>query len=181
MILAIEPKTYKYIDKVAKGNKKVYGFIAQQIKEVIPEAISIQNDYIPNIMLLADYDNEIITLPSQPTKVIIKLNDKIKCYGNDNIGVDVEIIEIIDELTFKIRHNNQNKDYKYTDNKIFVSGTEVDDFHTISKEYIFTLNVCATQELHRRIEAQKVIIQSQDERIKELETKLEKLINYIYQ
>ena len=179
MILAIEPKTYKYIDKVAKGNKKVYGFIAQQIKEVIPEAISIQNDYIPNIMLLADYDNEIITLPSQPTKVIIKLNDKIRCYGNDNIGVDVEIIEIIDELTFKIRHNNQNKDYKYTDNKIFVSGTEVDDFHTISKEYIFTLNVCATQELHRRIEAQKVIIQSQEDRIKELETKVERLLNYI--
>ena len=69
----------------------------------------------------------------------------------------------------------------YTDNKIFVSGTEVDDFHTISKEYIFTLNVCATQELHRRIEAQKVIIQSQEERIKELETKLEKLMNYIWQ
>ena len=33
----------------------------------------------------------------------------------------------------------------------FVYGTEVNDFHTISKEYIFTLNFCATQELHRRI------------------------------
>ncbi len=60
MILAIEPKTYKYIDKLAKGNKKVYGFITQQIKEVLPDAVSIQRDYIPNIMLLADYDNEII-------------------------------------------------------------------------------------------------------------------------
>ena len=60
----------------------------------------------------------------------------------------------------------------YTDNKIFVSGTEVDDFHTISKEYIFTLNVCATQELHRRII-------SQEERIKESELKVERLLNYI--
>ena len=32
MILVIEPKTYKNIDKVAKGDKKVYGFIAQQIR-----------------------------------------------------------------------------------------------------------------------------------------------------
>jgi hypothetical protein len=32
-ILAIEPKTYKYIDKVAKGDKKVYGFITQQINK----------------------------------------------------------------------------------------------------------------------------------------------------
>ena len=56
----------------------------------------------------------------------------------------------------------------YSDNKIFVSGTEVDDFHTISKEYIFMLNVCATQELHRRMEAQ-------DKHIKELEDKVDKL------
>jgi hypothetical protein len=60
----------------------------------------------------------------------------------------------------------------YNHNKIFVSGTEVNDFHTISKEYIFTLNVCATQELHRRIEAQNVII-------KELQEKVERLLNNI--
>jgi len=173
MILAIEPKTYKYIDKVAKGNKKVYGFIAQQIKEVLPEAVSLQSSYIPNIMLMGDYDNEIITLTSQPTKVIIKLNDKIKCYDKDDNDIDVKVVEIIDELTFKITHEGtRSKDFKYTENKIFVCGTEVDDFHTISKEYIFTLNVCATQELHRRIK-------SQDERIKELETKMTQILNYI--
>jgi hypothetical protein len=170
MILAIEPKTYKYIDKVLKGDKKVYGFIAQQIREVIPEAISIQKSYIPNIMLLADYDNNIITLPLQPTKIIIKENDKIKCYDKDNKEINVEVDEIIDDVTFRIK----TLETPYTDNKIFVSGTEIDDFHTVDKSYIFTLNVCATQELHRKI-------LSQEERIKELETKLEKLINYIYQ
>ena len=71
------------------------------------------------------------------------------------------------------------KPLEYTHDKIYIHGTEVEDFHTLSKEYIFTLNVCATQELHRRIEAQKVIIQSQDERIKELEEKVERLLNYI--
>ena len=205
MILAIEPKTYKYIDKVAKGDKKVYGFIAQQIKQVLPDAIGIEPEYIPNIMLLADYDNDIITLPSQPVKVVIKLNDKIRCYDKDNKHIDIIVIEIIDELTFKIKFNDNTPSQvglpikakepinnsslpegsgspegpsniditdspKYTDNKIFVSGTEVDDFHTISKEYIFTLNVCATQELHRRII-------SQEERIKELEEKVERLLS----
>ena len=61
----------------------------------------------------------------------------------------------------------------------------------LDKTYIFTLNVCATQELHRRIEAHNVIIKSQDERINsqgvhilsqnerinELETKVERLLN----
>jgi len=90
MILGIEPKTYKYVDKVAKGDKKVYGFIAQQIREVLPDAVSLQKEYIPNIMLLADYDNDIIKIPTQPTKVIIKLNDKIKCYDKDNKCRNVE-------------------------------------------------------------------------------------------
>jgi hypothetical protein len=169
MILAIEPKTYKYIDKIEKGDKKVYGFIAQQIREVIPEATNIQKSYIPNIMLLADYDNHIVTLPSQPN-YIIKQNDKIKCYDKDDKEVFIEVEEVIDELTFKIKE----LETKYTDNKIFIHGTEIDDFHTLDKNYIFTLNVCATQELHRKIK-------SQEARIKELETKIEQLINYIYQ
>ena len=124
-------------------------------------------------MLLANYNNNIITLPLQPTKVIIKQNDKIKCYGYDNNIIIIDVIDIIDELTFKI-----NK-LKYNDNKIFIYGTEVYDFHTLDKTYIFTLNVCATQELHRRIETQNVIIKSQNDRIIELEDKITRILNYI--
>ena len=175
MILAIKPKIYKYIDKNENDNNKVYGFIAQQVNEVIPEATSLRKTYIPNIMLLADYNNGIITLASQPTKVIIKNDDKIKCYDKDNKDIYIDVKEVINELTFKIK--DAEKEYTYT--KIFVYGTQVNDFHTLDKNYIFTLNVCATQELHRRIEEQKVVIQSQEERIKELEAKVERLLNYL--
>jgi len=170
-ILSIEPKTYKYVDKLEKGDKKVYGFIAQQIKEVIPEAITIENSYIPNIYSVAHYNSNVITLSSQPTKVVIKVNDKIKCYDKDNKELLIEVIEVIDGLTFRI------KEIEYTDTKIFVYGTFVDDFHTLDKTYIFTLNVCATQELHRRIEAQSVLLKSQDDRIKDLETKVATLMS----
>ena len=170
-ILSIEPKTYKYVDKFERGDKKVYGFIAQQIRDVIPEAISIQTSYIPNIYLVADYNNYIITLSSQHTKVVIKVDDKIKCYDKDNKEILVEVIEVIDDLTFRI------KDIEYSDTKIFVYGTFVDDFHTLNKDYIFTLNVCATQELHRRIEAQSLLIKSHEDRIKDLETKMERLLS----
>ena len=170
-ILSIEPKTYKYVDKIERGDKKVYGFIAQQVKEVIPEAIIIEKSYIPNIYLVADYIDSVITLSSQPTKVVIKVNDKIKCYDKDNKEILVEVIEVIDDLTFRI------KEIEYTDTKIFVYGTFVDDFHTLNKDYIFTLNVCATQELHRRIESQSVLLKSQDDRIKGLETNVAMLMS----
>ncbi len=61
----------------------------------------------------------------------------------------------------------------------FVFGYCIDDLHGLDKSYIYTLNVCATQELHRRMETQNIIIKSQDERIKELEEKVERLLNYI--
>ena len=140
-------------------------------------------------MILADYDNEIITLPSQPSEVIIKQNDKIRCYDKDDKIIDVEVMKVIDGLTlpegtdipfglrYKIKFNDD--EFKYTNNKIFVYGTEIDDFHTLDKSYIYTLNVCATQELHRRMETQNVIIKSQDERIKELEAKMTDILKYL--
>jgi hypothetical protein len=170
-ILSIEPKTYKYVDKLERGDKRVYGFIAQQIRDIIPEAVKIEKSYIPNIYSVTDYNNNVITLPSQPTKVVIKVDDKIKCYDKDNKEILVEVIEVIDSLTFRIN------EIEYSDTKILVYGTEVDDFHILDKTYIFTLNVCATQELHRRIEAQNLLIKSQDDRIKDLETKMERLLS----
>ena len=44
----IQPKTYEYIDKFQKGNDSVIGFIAQEIKEIIPKAVIIVKSYIPN-------------------------------------------------------------------------------------------------------------------------------------
>ena len=37
----------------------------------------------------------------------------------------------------------------------FVYGYAVDDFHTLTKEYIWAMNVSATQELHKIIMEQK--------------------------
>ena len=174
MILAVEPKTYKYIDKPTLGDKRVYGFIAQQIREVIPEAINLQKETIPNILLLATYNDGIITLPSQPPSVVIKVGDKMRCYDKENkeIIAFVEEVAIANDaltpLTFRIAPLEE----PYTDTRIFIYGTEIDDFHTIDKNYIYTLNVCATQELHRKIV-------SQEQRIAELEAKVERLLNYL--
>ena len=166
-ILLIEPKTYKYIDKVEKGYKKDYGFVAQQIQKVLPDAVILEKSYIPNIMLIASYNNKIITLPHKPINVILKLKDKIKCIDSNDISIDVEVYKIINELTFEIK----DLDKEFANNKIFVYGTYVDNFQILSKNHIFTLNVGATQELYRQIKEQEDIINSQEERMNILEEK----------
>lgn len=187
MILNIEPKTYNYIDgrNERKGIgvrgdiggineinnvNKVYGFIAQQIREVIPDAVKIQTEFIPNIFMVADYNPEecVITLPTAANAATVSIASRIKCYDmRDVIIVEVvEVISMVSPLSFKIKNINFNN------KKIFVYGTEVNDFHALNKEYINTLNVCAVQELHRKIE-------SQQGEIRELNDKVNVLLNYI--
>jgi len=46
----------------------------------------------------------------------------------------------------------------------------------MTKDYIFTVNVCATQILSRKIDDQKKEIELQEERILELERKIDIII-----
>jgi hypothetical protein len=178
MILAIEPKTYKYIDE-NRGKSRVYGFIAQQIRSVIPEATELQTDFIPNIMKTAICDENKVYLDLTGYDDIPLNDDKrrVNIILGDGRGENYKIIEV-NENYFVV---DKSIYYETTDNgktiqhpltEVFVSGWEVNNFHKLKKDYIFTLNVCATQELHRRMEAQ-------DARIKELETKVERLLNNV--
>ena len=44
----IQPKTYDYIDVKERGKYNVIGFIAQEIEEIIPNAITLANKVVPN-------------------------------------------------------------------------------------------------------------------------------------
>ena len=163
-ILLVQPTKYNYIvEDRNKGFGKVYGFIAQQIREVIPEAVTIiAKEIIPNI-----YKSCLI-------------NNKREVYHSIPLDTQIDTSVKINDTLYKIREIYEdyfviNEDIDTVD--AFVFGYSVDDFHSLNKDYIFTLNVCATQELHRRIETQSVLLKSQDDRIKDLETKVAMLLS----
>ena len=142
-ILLIQPKTYEYIDK-SRGNDKVYGFIAQQIKEVIPEAITITKETIPNIFKTCECNNDEITLSNDIISSNLNINDKIDVIDMENQRKQYTITDILDN---KIKLNEN-----LISSNCFIYGKEVNDFHTLDKTYIFSLNVCATQELYKLIQ-----------------------------
>jgi hypothetical protein len=126
--------------------------------------VQLTSEIIPNIYNICDCVNNLISLPND---VILSNNIKIN-----------DIIDIIDA-------NNNRKEYIITDiqdnkieinknligNKCFIYGTKVNDFHIIDKTYIFTMNVCATQELYKLIQQQNEIIRDLQNRITILENK----------
>ena len=99
----------------------------------------------------------------QDTAIDTEVHILDKQYGDK--GKRYKIKEIYNDDYFVIDEDFEGDD-------CFVFGCEISDLHGIDKSYICTLNVCATQELHRRII-------SQEERIKELETKMDDILKYL--
>lgn len=190
-IMLIQPKTYKYIANKERGNDRVYGFISQQIKDVLPEATSETSRFIPNIYKQCICDEHIITLPND-----YDISELVSRYKGETLSNKVRIIDSKNktfDMTYSlIMNDDENTKMRvkgvipHINNTIFVYGTLIDDLTTIDKSYIYTLNVCATQRLSRKVDtlnASMIDINSLsmtlDDRITALENKMNAEINNI--
>ena len=133
---------YNYIDHLQRDSRKTIGFIAQQVKEHIPEAVENMRDFIPNVMKTINttwennkmYSNELLDINGTKYKFYVS-ND---LSGNDECEKIVVAINNDGTFTFDQSYNN-----------VFCYGKEVDDFHTLDKQKLFALNFSATQEIDR--------------------------------
>jgi hypothetical protein len=173
----IEPKTYYYKDPKKETQGKVYGFIAQDVYQVLPDAIKIGINVIPDILENANINKNIITFSNN---INLNIGDRIR-YTLNGEGKLNTIIEILENNSYKIDISDINIDVSDNNidvsdnnidvsdnnidvsdnnidvsdneiNEIFVYGREINDFHFLKKDYLFTLNFAATQELDRQIQ-----------------------------
>jgi len=70
---------------------------------------------------------------------------KLKLIHYSDKEIFVTIDKIIDNKHFTIKESLSNTDL--SDNKIFVYGQEVDDFHILDKETIYTVGIAAIKKL----------------------------------
>jgi hypothetical protein len=134
---------FEYIDKLVHGNDIKLGFIAQNVHEFVPEAVTIRKEFVPNIFKVTSVNNKVIELTGHNLTVGTRI--KIMIDEEDRNGTVTEITTIIDENHFCIEYNLENKD------KLFIYGTEVDDFKELNYNHIFTLSVGAVQKLRQDV------------------------------
>jgi hypothetical protein len=171
MVRNIPCRYYEYIDKVSKGDSKTIGFIAQEVKEHFPMAVTLHNDILPNEM--RELENisweELIDGSNNTYKLISELQDvsgikyKFIVSDDENSIVKDKIITGNPDNTFTFQ-----KSWNY----VFCYGREVDDFHMLDKNKLFALNFSATQELDRQQQIDKA-------EIAELKTKNSDLENEV--
>lgn len=191
IVRKIDPVRYKYIDSASRHNEMEYGFIAQDVKSVLPYSVRTETDFIPNIYDMGDFTKidsgaSMITLRNKTVEHVqigdsIKIIDlkevqhvcKILDVNYNYLIVDTDLDNIVSKLPLTI-HDIENG---VQSNTVFVFGTRVDDLHVLDKHAIYSVNVAAVQEIDRIQQQQVSTIQGQEMRIKALEDKLELLSN----
>lgn len=139
----IQITDYKYVDTMAKGNGEVKKVIAQELREVYPEAITFSSRTIPNI-----YQSSSIQEGWIPLAGVAAVDDLIELKIIERGKEYSRLVKVVavEEDRFQI---NEALDYDH----VFVYGKWVDDFHIVDYDALTTLNVSATQALLKRVEA----------------------------
>ena len=134
-----------------KENGADIGIIAQNVETILPKSISKSTKYIPNIYERISYeliDNSIrIFINSKE----IQKNTKIRLYIN-KISIDKEIEYDCTVINYADESFDIKKWDNYSeDDKVFVYGTEIDDFLSVDKDQIGILAAGGVKELHQII------------------------------
>jgi len=141
---------YHYIDEIVKGKKLEKGFIAQEVAEIEPKAITKSTDFVPSVYapaakILNENQQFIFSLPKPHG---LQKGDKVRLFEGA-VRHDV-IVESATETEFSVAPWAAAAPAQ-----VFVYGKEVSDFMAVDYDHIFTMNVAATQELARRVELLK--------------------------
>ena len=204
----IKPKTYGYVDKYKRGNENVIGFIAQEIKEILPKAVTITKDYIPNLYTkctVSATDSSSILLVTSPIDLswcpshdssgnafieaagnacsddFGNKQFNIRLYDKSNNEIKCKTTAILDKRRFMMDISGSkfldasgnialDKDGEY-----FLHGQEVDDFHQLDKNAIFTVVTAAIQDIDRHQQTDAAKIQALENKNASLEEELDTL------
>ena len=177
-IRLLEPKIYNYIDEKARGTSNVYGFIAQEVANVLPYAVTVSEGDIPNILtnsnvsvidsnvleLRLDTTVEGLTLSNTSVINIITDKDKdLKCNVLSFSENNVITIENTDEF------NNVTN--------AFIKGEQVSNFHHLNKDAIWAVSTAALQEVDRQLQTEKAKVSTLETQVANLLARVSALEN----
>jgi hypothetical protein len=124
------------------------GFIAQEVRKIIPEAVGPSLNYIPDIYVLATqsvYDAAQKRLSVTLAKPhALAVGESVRIYGDDNT-METKVLTVESATSFTVASEKPVA-------KAFVYGRRVDDFLTVDYDRLFTTGIGAIQDLARQLE-----------------------------
>ena len=143
---------HDYVDKVKYPRACSVGVIAQDIVSIIPDAVSYEKEFIPNIM----------QIPSQ----CIRIDDYIKITCDVPMDITIsdtlKLVLLSEEKQVSLLYLSPDKRTihvpAWNDNhldQLFVYGKQIDDFHIIDKAKLGILALGGVKELYQLLMKQQ--------------------------
>ena len=140
LLRKIKCSTFEYIDKYAHSPYKVHGFIAQDVKDIVPESVHLVSDYLPNFYCMCSIEKYSIqdNDKTETFRVYIPVNDvkKLIFTGNHDTKTGNEY-KTATGAPASDASGNQNFKVKFkdaSDNDVEVITTRIiDDFSFLIK------------------------------------------------
>jgi precorrin-4 methylase len=182
----LQPKRYEYIDQTISDFTRHVGFIAQEAKLCIPESVRTKKEFIPNIysmvklttlsgsMILTSVQHPITTmiqdelLEQNHEDVSIK-HVKLKMFNRSKECFYVCCIESIDDYNIMVQTSDDvSQSTRLVNGDYFVYGQEIDDYHYMNNDAIFSTLVSAFQALDSKMKVQAEMLKTQQAIIEKL-------------
>jgi len=184
-IRLLQPKRYEYIDRNMSAFAKHIGFIAQEAKLCIPESVCTKREYIPNIYSMAKLTtssekpgNALLTSVQHPITKLIKeqllLNldsdttaldtnksikgIKLKMFNKSKECFYVCCVASIDDYNVLVEPLDATTTTILLNADYFVYGQEIEDYHYMNNDAVFSTLVSAFQALDKTCKQQQLLI-----------------------
>ena len=176
----IRPVSFDFIDPNKKNNKKQFGFIAQEMKDILPESINYNSDVITNNMIKGEIDisfeitkSFILNQEDKKLNYLLLITDTLINFDTKNLYSSTNIYK------FKIHCGDEevqeqdiyiNSEYNIINNKfnyvigmknkvydililypnLFIYGQYIYDLHILDHDTIWTVATAALQEVDKK-------------------------------
>lgn len=148
-IRQLQVTDYTYVDTIGSGRGLQRGFIAQEVEQVIPEAVTRGPGVVPDVYARAEalrYDagTKALTISLQKPHGMAK--DEVVSLVFEGKQEEFKVTAVPSATEFVVTTPSQPA-------KVFVYGRRVSDFRTVEYDRIFTTGISAMQEMARQNEA----------------------------
>jgi hypothetical protein len=177
-IRLLEPKIYNYIDEKGRGTSNVYGFIAQEVANVLPYAVTINEGDIPNILRNSNVsviDNNTIelTLESSVEELSLSNTSVINIITDEDKDLKCNVLSFSESNVITIENTG---DFSNVTNA-FIKGEQISDFHHLNKDAIWAVSTAALQEVDRQLQTEKAKVSTLETQVANLLTRVTALEN----
>jgi len=163
-VMQLRVTDYFMKDWLANGPRMHRGVIAQEVKKVLPQAVSENTNYIPDIYapavsLCSNAHDGTLTINLAKAHQLA-VNDWVRVLV-DQADVKCQVIATPDDKSFTIRTDKSGS-------QAFVYGRRVNDFMTVDYNQLFATGLGAIQELSRQAAAANARVERLSKQVEEI-------------